>query len=87
MKAKIILYGWVISLIPMMAGLGTMEWAMESGEPVFMAGLTLFMVFVVFSWLVIENRDIVDKEAERFDLWCDRMFEKFGRWLDRIGLG
>ncbi|MCS2894412.1 hypothetical protein [Parabacteroides faecis] len=41
MKAKIILYGWVFSLLPMMAGIGTMEWAMETGDRVFIPGLLL----------------------------------------------
>lgn len=77
MKAKIILYGWVFSLLPMMAGLGTMEWAMETGDPVFVEGLFLFMIFVLFSYLVIKNKDIVDEEAMRFDLWFDRVFGKF----------
>ena len=81
MKAKIILYGWVFSLLPMMAGIGTMEWAMETGDRVFIPGLLLFMVFVLFSWLVIKNRDIVDKEVQHFDLWFDGMFEKFNKWF------
>lgn len=81
MKAKIILYGWVFSLLPMMVGLGTMEWAMETGDPVFIPGLLLFMIFILFSWLVIKNKDIVDEEAEHFDLWFDRVFEKLNRFF------
>lgn len=30
MKAKIILYGWVMSFIPMIVGLGAMAWAEET---------------------------------------------------------
>lgn len=74
MKAKIILYGWVVSLLPMIAGLGTMEWAMEKGAPVMLLGLGLFLVWVVFSVLVIRNREIVDREAKRFNAWFDRIF-------------
>lgn len=81
MKAKIILYGWVFSLLPMMVGLGTMEWAMETGDPVFIPGLLLFMIFILFSYLVIKNKDIVDEEAMRFDLAFDRFFEKFNKWF------
>lgn len=81
MKAKIILYGWVFSLLPMMAGIGTMEWAMETGDRVFIPGLLLFMIFVLFSYLVIKNKDIVDEEVKRFDLCFDRVFEKINRWL------
>ena len=33
---RIILYGWVFSWLFLFAGLGTMEWAMETGEPVFL---------------------------------------------------
>lgn len=81
MKAKIILYGWVFSLLPMMVGLGTMEWAMETGDPVFIEGLLLFMIFILFSYLVIKNSDIVDEEAMRFDLALDRFFEKINKWF------
>lgn len=81
MKAKIILYGWVFSLLPMMAGIGTMEWAMETGDRVFIHGLLLFMIFVLFSYLVIKNKDIVDEEVKRFDLCFDRVFKKINRWL------
>ena len=81
MKAKIILYGWVFSLLPMMAGIGTMEWAMETDDRVFIPGLLLFMIFVLFSSLVIKNRDIVDEEVKRFDLLFDRVFDKINRWF------
>lgn len=81
MKAKIILYGWVLSLLPMMVGIGTMEWAMETGDPVFIPGLLLFMIFILFSYLVIKNRDIIDVEAMRFDLAFDRFLEKFNKWF------
>lgn len=81
MKAKIILYGWVLSLLPMMVGIGTMEWAMETGDPVFIPGLLLFMIFILFSYLVIKNRDIIDEEAMRFDLAFDRFLEKFNKWF------
>lgn len=79
MKAKIILYGWVASLIPMIMGLGTMEWAVETGEPVMFDGLGLFLVWVVFSVLVIRNKRIVDKEARRFNDWFDRVFTGNGK--------
>lgn len=81
MKAKIILYGWVFSLLPMMAGIGTMEWAMETGDRVFIPGLFLFMIFILFSFLVIKNRNIVDEEVKRFDLCFDRTLEKINRWF------
>lgn len=74
MKAKIILYGWIISWLPMIAGLGTMEWAVETGAPVMLIGLGLFLIWVVFSLLVIKNKKIVEKEVERFEAWFDRTF-------------
>lgn len=74
MKAKIILYGWIISWLPMIAGLGTMEWAVETGAPVMLIGLGLFLIWVIFSLLVIKNKKIVEKEVERFEAWFDRTF-------------
>lgn len=74
MKGKIILYGWVFSLLPMIAGLGTIEWAMESGEPGILPGLGLFLIWVVFSLLVIRNKEIVDKEVDHFNDWFDSTF-------------
>ena len=70
MRGRIILYGWVISLMLMLAGLGTMEWAMETGDPVFLQGLAMFMAFVVFCG----NRDEVEEAADEFDRWLDRIF-------------
>lgn len=81
MKAKIILYGWVFSLLPMMAGIGTMEWTMETGDRVFIPGLLLFMIFILFSFLVIKNRNIVDEEVKRFDICFDRTLDKINRWF------
>lgn len=74
MKGRIILYGWLFSWILLFAGLGTMEWAMETGDPVFLPGLALFMVFVLFCWLVIKNEKEAEQAADEFDRWFDRMF-------------
>lgn len=74
MKAKIILYGWVLSLIPMIAGLVTMAWAVETGDPIILEGMALFFIWVLFCWLVIRNEKIVDEEAKRFEDWFDRVF-------------
>ena len=74
MRGRIILYGWVISLMLMLAGLGTMEWAMETGDPVFLQGLAMFMAFVVFCGLVAGNRDEGEEAADEFDRWLDRIF-------------
>lgn len=79
MKGKIILYGWIFSLLPMIGGLGTMEWAMETGEPVMLLGLGLFIIWVVFSVLLIRNQKIVDKEADRFNDWFDRTIIRNGK--------
>lgn len=78
MRGRIILYGWLFSWILLFAGLGTMEWAMETGDPVFLKGLALFMVFVVFSWLVIRYQKEVDKASDEFDKWFDRIFGSSG---------
>lgn len=74
MKAKIILYGWVMSFIPMIVGLGAMAWAEETGDLVMLKGLALFLIWVFFCFLVIRNENIVDKEAKRFEDWFDRVF-------------
>lgn len=71
MKAKIILYGWVISLPCMIAGLGTMEWALETGETGVLLGLLFFLVWVVFCVLVARNSADVDKEFEKFEAFMD----------------
>lgn len=78
MKGKILLYGWLFSWVLLFGGLGTMEWAMETGEPVFLAGFALFMVFVVFSLLIIKNPKEVNEEVARFDRWFDRTFGDVG---------
>lgn len=82
MKGKILLYGWLLSWVLMVAGLGTMEWAQETGDPVFLLGLSMFMVFVLFSLLIIKNPKEAEEEVERFDLWCEKVCEKINRWLD-----
>ncbi|RHJ87608.1 hypothetical protein [Parabacteroides sp. AM08-6] len=74
MKGRIILYGWLLSWILMIGGLGTMEWAMETGEPVFILGLFMFMVFVIFCLLVIKYQKEADKAADEFDHWFERTF-------------
>lgn len=58
----------------MIVGLGTMKWAVETGDPVMLIGLGLFLIWVVFSLLVIRNKKIVEKEVERFEAWFDRTF-------------
>lgn len=74
MKAKIILYGWILSLVPMTAGLGTIEWALETGEPILLQGLALFLIWILFSLLTIRNKRIVDQEMKQFERWFDKTF-------------
>ena len=81
MKGKVILYGWVFSLFCLLGGLGTVEWALETGEPGMLPGLALCLVFVGFSLLVIRNRKLMDEEAKRFDRWFDRTCGKINRWF------
>lgn len=52
---------------------------METGDPVFLLGLSMFMVWVVFSLLAIKYPREVNREVENFDLWFDRTFEKLNR--------
>ena len=67
MKAKIILYGWVISWIFLFAGIGTME---NGGE---LAGALLSTVWFGFSFALIKNEGACDKELERFEEWMVRL--------------
>lgn len=66
MKTKVILYGWAISWLFLLAGADTMEYGN------FAAGLLLFTVWVVFSLLLIENEKACGEEAERFEAWMDK---------------
>ena len=53
-----------------------MEWAMETGEPVFLKGLLMFLVFVFFTLLAIHFQQEADKAFEEFEQWFDRTFGK-----------
>lgn len=46
MKEKVIFYGWLCSIPCMMAGLGTIEWVIETGEWSVLSGLLLFASFI-----------------------------------------
>lgn len=61
MKAKVILYGWAISWLFLLAGADTMEYGN------FAVGVLLFAVWVVFSLLLIGN-----EEANHFEAWMDK---------------
>lgn len=78
MKGRIILYGWLLSWVLLLLGLGTMEWAMETGDPVFLEGLLMSLSFVVFSLLVIYNPTVTDEAVKEFDRWFDRVFGNEG---------
>lgn len=84
MKAKIILYGWMVSILLMIGGLGSMEWAMETGEPVFLQGLLMFLVFLVFSGLVILYQEETDEEMERLEKWMDRVAKNINNWFEGL---
>ena len=84
MKAKIILYGWMVSILLMTGGLGSMEWAMETGEPVFLQGLLMFLVFLVFSGLVILYQEETDEEMERLEKWMDRVAKNINNWFEGL---
>ena len=66
MKAKVILYGWVISWIFLFAGIGTMEYGNE------LEGSLLCTIWFVFSLLLIGNEVECGKEADRFVAWIDK---------------
>lgn len=66
MKAKVILYGWVISWLFLFAGIDTMEYG---NEP---EGSLLCTIWFVFSFLLIGNEEECGKEADRFVAWIDK---------------
>lgn len=74
MKGRIIIYGWLFSWVLMVGGLGTMQWALETGDPVFLKGLLMFLVFVVFSLLAIYNPKETGEAVNEFDRWFDKTF-------------
>lgn len=73
MRAKVILYGWVLSIPMLITGLGTMEWAMETGEGSILLGLAMVATFVVFCVQIAQHSAAVDAEAERFNKEFDRL--------------
>ena len=66
MKAKVILYGWVISWIFLFAGIDTIEYGNE------MEGSLLCTIWFVFSLLLIGNEVECGKEVDRFVVWIDK---------------
>lgn len=67
MRAKVILYGWVLSWLFLFAGAA----AMDSGE--WLEGSLLCSVWFMFSWLLIGHEEECGEEAERFEEWMVRL--------------
>jgi len=67
MKAKVILYGWIVSWVFLFAGAGTID---NGG---YMAGTLLCMVWFGFSLALIKNEEACDKERVRFEEWMERL--------------
>ena len=67
MKTKVILYGWAISWIFLFAGIGTIENDRE------LTGALLCTVWFVFSLLLIGNEKACGEEAERVEVWMDKV--------------
>lgn len=74
MKGNLLLYGWLFSWILMIGGLSTMEWALETGTPIFIKGFLMFLVWCFMSYLVIRNEKDVEKASDLFEQWFDRTF-------------
>ena len=74
MKAKFILYGWTLSLIGLIGGLGILEYARERGEGNVLLGLGLIGFFALMSHLITRYGEIVDAEYERLGNWCTKTF-------------
>ena len=67
MKTKVILYGWAISWIFLFAGIGTIENDRE------LTGALLCTVWFVFILLLIGNEKACGEEADRFEVWMDKV--------------
>jgi hypothetical protein len=75
MKAKLILYGWTLSLLGLIGGLGILEHARERGEGNILLGLGLIGFFALMSCLITHYSEIVDAEYERLGRWCIKTFK------------
>lgn len=84
MRAKVILYGWVLSIPALIAGLGTIEWAMETGEGSILLGMAMVATFVVFCLQIARHSVEVDAEAERFNAGFDKLIRRGIRRSIRI---
>ena len=69
MKTKVILYGWAASWLFLFAGIGTMD----SGN--YTTGMLLFLVWVVFSLLLIRHKNECMKEYERMETGFDNLLK------------
>ena len=67
MKAKVILYGWVVSWIFLFAGIGTMENGSE------LAGALLATVWFAISFALIKNEEACGEELDRVEEWMVRL--------------
>lgn len=76
MRAKVILYGWALSILVLIAGLGTIEWAMETGEGSILLGMAMVTTFVVFCLQIAKYSAEVDAEAERFNKGFDKLIRR-----------
>jgi len=73
-KGRIIIYGWVVSIICLFVGLAMLEWAIETGAMIALEGMALISSFVVFSILICKNQHEADKALEEFNYWFDKVF-------------
>lgn len=71
-RARVIIYGWVISFFLLFAGVGTMEWGK------WIIGGLLCMPFLVFSLLADQYSTSVDKALDELDEWIDKVFKFIG---------
>lgn len=77
MKAKLILYGWTLSLLCLIGGLGILEYARERGEGNVLLGLGLIGFFALMSHLIKRYGEIVDAEYIKLGNWCTKTFMSY----------
>lgn len=80
MKAKVIYWGWIVSWLFLLGGIGTMENA-ELGSGKWLWGVLLCCVWFVFSLLLIDRQDECLEEADKLERWADELFMKINKWF------
>ena len=72
MKAKVIIYGWILSWILLFSGIGTLE-SSEFGSFKCAIGFMLCSVWVFFSFALLLNEDECNEAGKEIEKSIDRI--------------